>query len=270
MTAVKASGEKPLSTVCEVPDELWERLEPVLLRRCPDLPTRCQEDHLIRTPSSRRAVGYVKQTSDNDATRGETMEAGNDPLAVIEALAEHEEALGALYAAFAELYPVAQELWSTLSEEERGHAALLRSLPAQTDELAAFLDARRFRPDEVRSETVRLRSVVRTAPFAGMDLLGAFRLARKLEDELIESQVFTVREDDPPALAAVLASLAKATEGHRHTSLSRSPERAVEVARKQAPITAVPWISWGCSQTRSGDGQRASEVSAVEPRGVRC
>ena len=61
--------------------------------------------------------------------------------------------MGALYAAYSDLFPTAQELWRTLSSEEYGHAALLRSLPKQTDELAAFLDARRFRLDEVRSET---------------------------------------------------------------------------------------------------------------------
>jgi hypothetical protein len=143
------------------------------------------------------------------------MEAGNDPLVVIEALAEHEEALGALYAAYGDLYPTARELWRTLSGEEYGHAALLRSLPKETDELAAFLDARRFRLDEVRAETKRLSSAVRTAPFAGVGMLGAFRTALKLEDGLIESQVFTVSEDDPPAVSAVLSGLAKATEGHR-------------------------------------------------------
>jgi hypothetical protein len=151
------------------------------------------------------------------------MEADNDALAVIEALAAHEETLGALYAAYAELYPTAQELWRTLSAEEHGHAVLLRSLPKQTDELAAFLDARRFRLDEVLAETDRLRSAVRTAPFAGVGLLGAFRTAVKLEDGLIESQVFAVSDDDSPAVAAVLTSLAEATEGHRrHLSESFS------------------------------------------------
>lgn len=143
------------------------------------------------------------------------MEAANDPLAVIETLAQYEETLGALYAAYAELYPTAEELWRTLSGEEHGHAALLRSLAHQTDALAAFLDARRFRLDEARAETLRLRSFVRTVPFAGIDLLGAFRLALKLEDGLIESQIFTVCEDDSPATVAVLTSLAEATEGHR-------------------------------------------------------
>ena len=33
------------------------------------------------------------------------MEADNDPVAVIDALAEHEETLGALYTAYADLYP---------------------------------------------------------------------------------------------------------------------------------------------------------------------
>ena len=143
------------------------------------------------------------------------MQADNDALAVIEALARHEEMLGALYAAYAELYPVARKLWQTLSAEEHGHAALLRALPEQTDELGAFVDARRFHLDEVLAETERLGSAVRTAPFAGVGLLGAFQTAIKLEEGLIESQVFTVLDDDSPAVSAVLSDLAEATEGHR-------------------------------------------------------
>ena len=101
----------------------------------------------------------------------------------------------------------------SLHKGGRGHR--VGSLAKRTDELGPFVDARRFRLDEVRAETVRLRSIVRTAPVAGVGLLGAFRLALKLEDGLIESQVFTVCEGDSPELAAVLSSLAEATEGHR-------------------------------------------------------
>jgi hypothetical protein len=151
------------------------------------------------------------------------MEAGNDPATVIEALADYEEAMGALYAVYGDLYPAARDLWRTLSGEEQRHAALLRALPKQTSELAAFLDARRFRLEHVHAETLKLRSAVRTAPVAGIDLLDAFRLALKLENGLIESQVFAVSQDDPPEVVEVLTSLAEETARHRrHLSESFS------------------------------------------------
>jgi hypothetical protein len=93
--------------------------------------------------------------------------------------------------------------------------ALVRYAIARPCSRPAAFDARRFRLDEVRDETAQLRSAVRTAPFAGMDVLGAFRLAIRLEDDLMESQVFAVTEGDSPAVAAVLTKLAEATEGRR-------------------------------------------------------
>jgi hypothetical protein len=121
-------------------------------------------------------------------------------------------------------YLAARELWRTLSAETYGHGALLRALPKQTDELAAFLDAQRLRLDEMLADTERLRSAVRTAAFAGVGLFGVFRMgAIKIADGLIGSQVFVVSEDDPPDVVVVLASPGEATEGHcRHLSESFS------------------------------------------------
>jgi hypothetical protein len=108
-------------------------------------------------------------------------------------------------------YLAARELWRTLSAETYGHGALLRALPKQTDELAAFLDAQRLR----LADTECLRSAVRTAAFAGVGLFGVFRMgAIKIADGLIGSQVFVVSEDDPPDVVVVLASPGEATEGH--------------------------------------------------------
>ena len=60
----------------------------------------------------------------------------NDPRAVVEALAKHEEALSALYAAFVAGNPEAKSLWQTMSREEYGHARLLRSLSDRVGGLA--------------------------------------------------------------------------------------------------------------------------------------
>ncbi len=143
------------------------------------------------------------------------MEAGNDPRAVVEALARHEEALSALYAAFAEAFPEFEGLWRTMSREEYGHAKLLRSLADEVEDLQPFVDARRFRLDEIATATARLVPIITFAPSEVFPLQEAFRAAAKFEDEMIDGGVFAVHPDDPPAVAKVLSTLEEQTERHR-------------------------------------------------------
>lgn len=143
------------------------------------------------------------------------MEPGNDPRAVVEALAKHEEALSALYAGFADAYPQVEGLWRTLSREEHGHAKLLRSLTDKVEDLQSFIDARRFELDEVSEETTRLLVIVKAAPSGAIPLQEALRMALKFEDGMIDGQIFVVSADDSPAVAKVLGTLKEQTERHR-------------------------------------------------------
>ena len=150
----------------------------------------------------------------------------SDPQTVVEALAAHEEAMSALYNAFAQAYPEVGDLWKTLCAEEYAHGKLLRSLPARVDDagLRAFVAARSIDLDGVRADTKRLVDLARIAVDAGLPLQEAFRTAVHLEDSLIESQVFVVTDEDPPEVAEVLGTLKEQTERHQKhlaESLSR-------------------------------------------------
>lgn len=149
----------------------------------------------------------------------------SDPKTVVEALAEHEEAMSALYNSFALRYPEVGDLWKTLCAEEYAHGKLLRSLPGRVDEagLQAFVTAREIDLGEVRGETKRLVNLAQLTADAGLPLQEAFRTAVHLEDSLIESQVFTVTDEDSPAVAEVLGTLKEQTERHqKHLSESLS------------------------------------------------
>ena len=143
------------------------------------------------------------------------MQTGNDPRAVIAALAEHEDALSALYSAYAQLYPDVAELWKTMASEEYAHGKLLRSLPERAADLDSFVDARRYDLDAVRSETKKLRNLVAVTPHAGIGLVDAFYAAIKLEDSLIEREVLEIQDGDDPEVAAVLDTLREQTRRHR-------------------------------------------------------
>ena len=143
------------------------------------------------------------------------MEPGTDPRAIIEALAKHEEALSALYAAFADAYPQVEGLWRTLSHEEHGHARLLRSLADKREDLQSFIDARRFDVDAVTAETTKITSIIKAVPSGAIPLQEAFRVALKFEDGMIDGQIFMVTVDDTPAVAKVLGALEAQTKRHR-------------------------------------------------------
>ena len=143
------------------------------------------------------------------------MAATDDPRDVVLALAEHEEAMSALYSAYAEEFPQVGDLWTSLARDEHGHGALLRSLPAKTDDLAAFVDNREYDIADVRADTARLRNLAQVTPAAGFPLQEAFRVALKLEDSLIESQIFVVHEGDPPEVTEVVDTLREQTERHQ-------------------------------------------------------
>ena len=158
----------------------------------------------------------------------------NDPRAVVEALAKHEEALSALYAAFVTGNPEAKSLWQTMSREEYGHARLLRSLSDRVADLQSFLDARRFALDEITKATERVLSIVRVVPSGAFPLQEAFRAALRFEDEMIDGGVFVVSGDDSPAVVQVLNTLKEQTERHRahlRESFAGGPTTELTVAR---------------------------------------
>jgi hypothetical protein len=138
-----------------------------------------------------------------------------DPRAVVLALAEHEEAMSALYSAYAAEFPEVAGLWTSLARDEHGHGALLRSLAGRSDDLTAFVENRAYDIAEVEADTARLRRLAHLTPSAGFPLQEAFHVALQLEDTLIESQIFVVYDGDPPEVIAAVDTLREQTEKHR-------------------------------------------------------
>ena len=137
------------------------------------------------------------------------------PATVVLALAEHEEAMSALYSSYAARYPEVGDLWTSLARDEHGHGALLRSLAEKSDDLTAFVENRQYDLAEVQADTARLRNLAQITAVAGFPLQEAFRAAVKLEDSLIESQIFTVYDGDPEDVTAVVDTLREQTEKHQ-------------------------------------------------------
>ena len=67
----------------------------------------------------------------------------------------------------------------------------------------------------MQADTARLKNLAQLTPVAGFPLQEAFRVALKLEDSLIESQIFVVYDGDPPEVTAVVDTLREQTETHQ-------------------------------------------------------
>lgn len=130
-------------------------------------------------------------------------------------MARHEDALGDLYAAFANKFPRHSDLWQIMSDEEHGHAEALRSLAGKAEDLAVFVDVERFNVHEVRAATQRLREQTEVAQYSAMDVREALAQAVELERTMIESRALTVFRSDSPAVMAVLDHLREQSIRHR-------------------------------------------------------
>jgi len=65
------------------------------------------------------------------------------------------------------------------------------------------------------ADTARLRQLAQLTPVAGFPLQEAFHVALRLEDTLIESQIFVVYDGDPPEVIAAVDTLREQTEKHQ-------------------------------------------------------
>ena len=147
---------------------------------------------------------------------------------VVEALADHEDAIGDLYDAYGVVFAAQAGFWQGLSAEEYGHGSLMRDLAGTTrtrdHELGAFVDTGRFPLPELRAATRDVRDQIELAGSGAVSLVQALQTALGFEEEMIERDAYQVFDGDAEAVAAVLNHLRTSSERHRdrlHDMLQR-------------------------------------------------
>ena len=137
------------------------------------------------------------------------------PHDVVEALADHEDAIGDLYAAFGLRFAPAATFWQGLSAEEYGHGSLMRDLAGQPHELDVFVDTNRFPLPELRGATRAVRDQIEVAENSSMSLVEALEIALGFEEELIERDAYQAFGTDSSNVSRVLTHLRVSSERHR-------------------------------------------------------
>lgn len=141
----------------------------------------------------------------------------NDPTNhdLLNILAEHEEALAALYAAFSVCLPEMKTLWDQLVHEEHAHAEVLRMLRARLESGGAHLNTRKFNIAAVQTSLDFIARHIATILSEGTTPLYALSLALNLEYALIEKEFFCVCESDSTEMKDDFQSLRDHITGHQ-------------------------------------------------------
>jgi len=146
---------------------------------------------------------------------------GDRARAVVEALADHEDAIGDLYGAYGARLTAAAGFWQGLSAEEYGHGSLMRDLVGsqhrleRDHELDVFVDAERFPLPDLRAATTEVREQIEVAGAGRLTLTDALENALALEQEMVEREAYQVFDSDSANVARVLNHLRVSSERHR-------------------------------------------------------
>ena len=147
----------------------------------------------------------------------ESGKTARNPHDVVAALADHEDAIGDLYAAYGLRFPDAASFWEGLSAEEYGHGSLMRDLGAVPHELDVFVDTARFPLPDLRAATHAVRDEIEVAENSRVTLIEALETALALEQEMIERDAYQAFASDTTNVSRVLNHLRVSSERHRDT-----------------------------------------------------
>jgi len=140
---------------------------------------------------------------------------------VVEALADHEDAIGDLYGAYGTRLTAAAGFWQGLSAEEYGHGSLMRDLIGpehqlpRDHELDVFVDTQRFPLPELRAATRDVRDQIEVTATGRLTLTEALETALAFEQEMVERDAYQVFDGDADNVARVLSHLRSSSERHR-------------------------------------------------------
>lgn len=133
----------------------------------------------------------------------------------IETVARFEEVIGALYSAYAWLFPDYADLWSGLSMAEKGHAKLVREL-RDTRLGVSISEGRVNLPIRlVETSTAMVKQALVNAWAGNVCILDALCTASDIENALIERQFYQTIETDDVEAEKRITNIITGTEAHR-------------------------------------------------------
>jgi rubrerythrin len=145
---------------------------------------------------------YVNQTT------------GLREMTTFELLALNEEAIAALYNAYASRFTESRDLWLAMAAEERQHASWIREIDAMVQRNSIEANEKRFPREAIESYGRYLTVELNKVQFPDYTLQQAFTVAGYIENSLMELKYFEVIKDDSAPVKDLLKKLEGATKSH--------------------------------------------------------
>jgi rubrerythrin len=135
----------------------------------------------------------------------------NMPQNIVLELAENELAVHDLYKHYAKTFPDLKDFWDHIAKDEMDHCETLKELNDLQINGEVVIDNNRFQIEAIESARRYLQEkIAEQNPNLGEALLNA----RKIEDSLLEKDVFKIFETDSPVLKSALGFINQETKKH--------------------------------------------------------
>ncbi len=134
---------------------------------------------------------------------------------ILEALAQNEEKVSALYQAYAGKFPDRRDFWEGLAIDETAHASWIKGLFESIDNNTLFFDENRFSLQAIRTFTDYLEEKLRYTGQKDISFVEALSTALDIEDALIENKWFEFFETDSAKAKNYIQRLREALTVHR-------------------------------------------------------
>ncbi len=133
---------------------------------------------------------------------------------LIRLLEEHEKSIGALYEAFASLFPDFQKEWLDFAEEENLHAGWINKLHTHQQHGKIAFQQTRITIESIKTAINFLEKQKNRVLAEQPDLAKCLDLSINIEKSLLESSFFKVFHLTAPETQKIQSKLEKATRIH--------------------------------------------------------
>lgn len=141
-------------------------------------------------------------------------EIAENPDVLLDFMQQHEQAIAALYQAYAERFEAYADFWTDLSRAELKHAACLALLQSRLKDNPDIVIVRRFSIDAIKSSIRYVTELIHRVTQPEFSPINAFSLAMKLEEALLEKDFFEIFTGDSQETKDTLLLLLHETQEH--------------------------------------------------------
>ena len=132
----------------------------------------------------------------------------------IEALGEHQEAIGNLYHIYSERSPDFSQFWSQLADDKFRHVIWINAMLDGVRQGKVRLNRNRFQMEAIRAALQFVRRQISSARKRSVSFKQAFPVAVSIETTILDKNFFEAFESDLPELRKLTGKLLEETKDH--------------------------------------------------------